>query len=61
MEASGPVLPAPPARGVQAACLGVAVDIDSGEENQEHTYLSAEELNAAVERMIDVALAAEID
>ena len=46
---------------VQAACLGVAVDIDSGDENQEHTYLSAEELSAAVERMIDVALGAEID
>ena len=41
--------------------MGVAVDIDSGEEYQEHTYLSAEELSAAVERMIDVALAAEID
>ena len=49
------------ARRVQAACLGVAVDIDSGEESQEHTYLSTEELNAAVDRMIDVALAAEID
>ncbi len=48
-------------RGVQAACLGVAVDIDSGEENQEHTYLSPEELAAAVDRMIDVALAAEVD
>ena len=47
-------------RGVQAACLGVVVDIDTGEANQEHTYLSADELNAAVERMIDVALAAEI-
>jgi DeoD family purine-nucleoside phosphorylase len=47
-------------RGVQAACLGVAVDIDTGEENQEHTYLSTEELNAAVDRMVDVALAAEI-
>ena len=47
-------------RGAQAACLGVTVDIDNGEENQEHTYLSAEELAAAVERMIDVALAAEI-
>jgi len=46
--------------GVQAACLGVVVDIDTGELNQEHTYLSEEELNAAVERMIDVALAAEI-
>ena len=47
-------------RGVQAACLGVAVDIDSGKENQEHTYLSPQELEAAVERMIDVALAAEV-
>jgi DeoD family purine-nucleoside phosphorylase len=47
-------------RGVKAACMGVAVDIDSGEANQEHTYLSAEELAAAVERMIDVAFAAEI-
>jgi DeoD family purine-nucleoside phosphorylase len=47
-------------RGVQAACLGVAVDIDSGEESQEHTYLSEAELNAAVDRMIDVALAAEV-
>ena len=48
-------------RGAQAACLGVVVDIDTGEEDQEHTYLSAEELNAAVERMIDVALAADFD
>lgn len=48
-------------RGVQAACLGVVVDIDSGEESQEHTYLSVDQLNAAVERMIDVALAAEVD
>jgi len=46
--------------GAQAACLGVAVDIDTGEENQEHTYLSTEELTAAVGRMIDVALSAEI-
>ncbi|MDH4334136.1 MAG: purine-nucleoside phosphorylase [Chloroflexota bacterium] len=49
------------ARGVQGACLGVVVDIDSGEESQEHTYLSPNDLNAAVERMIDVALAAEIE
>jgi DeoD family purine-nucleoside phosphorylase len=49
------------ARGAQAACLGVTVDIDSGEESQEHTYLSTDELNAAVNRMIDVALAAEVD
>ena len=47
-------------RRVQAACLGVAVDIDTGEENQEHTYLSTEELNAAVDRMIGVVLAAEV-
>lgn len=47
------------ARGAQAACLGVAVDIDTGEENQEHTYLSSEELAAAVDRMIDVVLAAD--
>lgn len=49
------------ARGAQAACLGVAVDIDTGEANQEHTYLSPDDLNAAVERMIDVALAAAIE
>ena len=49
------------ARGIQAACVGVVVDVDTGEANQEHTYLSADQLNAAVERMIDVALAAEID
>ena len=48
------------ARGVQAACVGVVVDVDTGEANQEHTYLSVEELNAAVERMIDVVLAAEL-
>ncbi|HLE58161.1 MAG TPA: purine-nucleoside phosphorylase [Candidatus Limnocylindria bacterium] len=47
------------ARGVQAACLGVVVDVDSGETNQEHTYLSPDELEAAVERMIDVALSAD--
>jgi DeoD family purine-nucleoside phosphorylase len=48
-------------RRVQAACVGVVVDIDSGDADQEHTYLSAEQLNAAVERMVDVVLAAEID
>ncbi len=47
------------ARGVQAACVGVVVDIDTGDANQEHTYLSAEQLNAAVERMIDVVLSAD--
>jgi len=48
------------ARGVQAACVGVVVDIDSGDADQEHTYLSADELNAAVDRMIDVVLAADL-
>lgn len=48
------------ARGAQAACMGVVVDIDSGEANQEHTYLSNDEMNAAVERMIDVAFGAEV-
>jgi len=47
------------AHRVQAACVGVVVDIDSGEANQEHTYLSADQLNAAVERMIDVVLGAD--
>jgi DeoD family purine-nucleoside phosphorylase len=46
-------------RGAQAACMGVVVDIDSGEANQEHTYLSTEQLNAAVDRMIEVALTAD--
>ena len=45
----------------QAACVGVVVDIDSGDANQEHTYLSSEQLHAAVERMIDVVLAADFD
>jgi DeoD family purine-nucleoside phosphorylase len=49
------------ARRVQAACVSVVVDIDSGDANQEHTYLSAEQLNAAVERMIDVVLGADFD
>jgi DeoD family purine-nucleoside phosphorylase len=47
-------------RGAQAACLGVVVDVDTGEENQEHTYLSPDELAAAVDRMIDVVLAADL-
>jgi len=46
-------------RGVQAACLGVVVDVDTGEANQEHTYLSPAELESAVGRMIDVALSAD--
>lgn len=47
------------ARGVQAACVGVVVDVDTGEADQEHTYLSTDQLNAAVERMIDVVLGAD--
>jgi DeoD family purine-nucleoside phosphorylase len=47
------------ANGAQAACLCVVGDVDTGEANQEHTYLSPEQLNAAVERMIDVALGAD--
>jgi purine-nucleoside phosphorylase len=47
--------------GVQAACLGVVVDVDTGEANQEHTYLSPAELESAVERMIDVALNADFE
>jgi purine-nucleoside phosphorylase len=46
-------------RGAQAACVGVVVDIDSGEADQEHTYLTPEQLSAAVERMIDVVLSAD--
>jgi DeoD family purine-nucleoside phosphorylase len=49
------------ARRVQAACVGVVVDVDTGEEDQEHTYLSTEELDEAVDRMIDVVLAAAVD
>jgi hypothetical protein len=37
----------------------VVVDVDTGEANQEHTYLSPAELESAVERMIDVALSAD--
>jgi DeoD family purine-nucleoside phosphorylase len=47
-------------RGAQAACMGVVVDIDSGEANQEHTYLSTEQLDAAVDRMIEVVLTADL-
>ncbi len=47
--------------GAQAACLGIAVDIDSGDADEEHTYLTPEQLDAAVQRMIDVALAADLD
>jgi len=46
-------------REVQAACLGVVVDVDTGEANQEHTYLSPEALDAAVDSMIEVALTAD--
>jgi purine-nucleoside phosphorylase len=48
------------ARRVQAACICVVVDIDTGEPDQEHTYLSTDQLNAATERMIDVVLGADV-
>jgi purine-nucleoside phosphorylase len=47
-------------RGARAACMGVVVDVDTGEPNQEQTYLTEAELNTAVDRMIDVALEAEL-
>ena len=45
--------------GVQAACVGVVVDIDTGEPDQEHSYLSPDQLAAAVDRMTDLVLAAD--
>ena len=44
--------------GVQAACALVVSDVLSEEVTTEETYLSLEELDLAVDRMIDVALAA---
>jgi purine-nucleoside phosphorylase len=46
--------------GVQAACLLTVSDVLSEDVTTEETYLSAEELDAAVERMIEVALAAAL-
>jgi DeoD family purine-nucleoside phosphorylase len=43
---------------VQAACALVVSDVLSEDVTSEETYLSPEELNAAVERMIDVSLRA---
>ena len=44
--------------GVQAACLLTVSDLLSEEVTSEESYLSAEELGNAVDRMIDVALGA---
>jgi purine-nucleoside phosphorylase len=44
--------------GAQAGCALVVSDVLSEEVTSEETYLSQEELNAAVERMIDVVLRA---
>jgi Purine-nucleoside phosphorylase len=46
--------------GVQAACLLTVSDVLSEEVTTEETYLSAAELDAAVERMIEVALTAAV-
>lgn len=46
--------------GVQAACLLTVSDVLSEEVTTEETYMSAEELDAAVERMIEVALTAAV-
>ncbi|HET6380297.1 MAG TPA: purine-nucleoside phosphorylase [candidate division Zixibacteria bacterium] len=42
--------------GAQAACALVVSDVLSEEATSEETYLSQDDLNAAVERMIDVVL-----
>lgn len=47
------------ARRLQAACICLVVDIDTGEPDQEHTYMSDEQLNAGTDRMIDVVLSAD--
>lgn len=46
--------------GVQAACLLTVSDVLSEEEGSEETYMSLEDLDAAVERMIEVALGAAV-
>jgi purine-nucleoside phosphorylase len=46
--------------GVQAACLLTVSDVLSEEVTTEQTYLSLADLDAAVERMIEVALSAAV-
>jgi len=46
--------------GVQAACLLTVSDVLNEDEGTEETYMSLEELDAAVERMIEVALTAAV-
>jgi purine-nucleoside phosphorylase len=45
---------------VQAACLLTVSDVLNEEEGTEETYLSLDDLDAAVERMIEVALTAAV-
>ncbi len=46
--------------GVQAACLLTVSDVLSEEVTSEESYLSLDDLNAAVDRMIDVALSVAV-
>jgi DeoD family purine-nucleoside phosphorylase len=46
--------------GVQAACLLTVSDLLSEEDTSEATYLSSEDLGAAVERMITLALGVQL-
>ncbi len=46
--------------GIRAACLLTVSDVLSEEATSEETYLSPEELGAAVERMITVALGVQV-
>lgn len=47
--------------GVEAACLLTVSDVLSEEISSEETYLSPEELDAAVDRMVEVALTADLE
>ena len=50
----------PREQGIQAACLLTVSDVLNEEEGTEETYMSLEDLDAAVERMIEVALTAAV-
>jgi purine-nucleoside phosphorylase len=45
---------------VQAACLLTVSDVLNEDEGSVETYMSLEDLDAAVERMIEVALTAAV-
>ena len=45
---------------MQAACLLTVSDVLNEQEGTEETYMSLEDLDAAVERMIEVALSAAV-